>query len=322
MNQPLVDRIVHAVLYEGYILYPYRPSVKNHCRWTFGGIYPQAYIQANPGADLSMMQTQCIVSGSDASTIRATIRFLHLMQRTSEPDGQTWQEAVEREVPIDAASLLNLCQQPRSHAFSFPHRTLSEHNGNVAIQREQQSIDGAIELSAEKKSEGVFQLTVRIENETELDARHCNDRDQALLRSFASTHTILNVMAGEFTSLTDPPQPLAGFASQCRNIGCWPVLVGDAGETDTLLSSPIILYDYPQIAAESPGDLFDGTEIDEILSLRIMTLTDEEKRQAAATDDRVRQMLLRTDALARDQLMKLHGTIRGLTPVAPEQRHA
>ena len=49
------------------------------------------------------------------------------------------------------------------------------------------------------------------------------------------------------------------------------MLVGEEGERDTMLSSPIILYDYPQIAPESPGSLFDGTEIDEILSLRILT---------------------------------------------------
>ena len=46
MNQALVDRIVNAVLYEGYLLYPYRPSVKNRQRWTFGGLYPRSYCEA------------------------------------------------------------------------------------------------------------------------------------------------------------------------------------------------------------------------------------------------------------------------------------
>ena len=39
-------------------------------------------------------------------------------------------------------------------------------------------------------------------------------------------------------------------------------LVGEIGAMDAILASPIILYDYPQIAPESPGDLFDGGEID------------------------------------------------------------
>ncbi|HSU68688.1 MAG TPA: hypothetical protein VLJ39_17535, partial [Tepidisphaeraceae bacterium] len=147
-------------------------------------------------------------------------------------------------------------------------------------------------------------------------------RDDALLRSLVSAHTRLGVRGREFVSLTDPPDDCRDAAASCRNVGVWPVLIGAGGDRDTVLASPIILPDYPQLAPESPGDLFDGTEIDEILSLRIMTLTEDEKRQAAATDDRVRAMLARTDALARDQLASLHGTIRSLTPVQPEHRHA
>jgi hydrogenase maturation protease len=161
-----------------------------------------------------------------------------------------------------------------------------------------------------------------VENYTEALATVAANREAASLDSFASTHFILGAKAGEFVSLTDPPAALARIAGECQNIGCWPVLVGAPAETDALVASPIILSDYPEVAAESPGDLFDGTEIDEILSLRIMTLTEDEKRQAAATDDRVRAMLARTDALARDQLASLHGTIRSLTPVQPEHRHA
>ena len=51
MNLTLVDPIAQAVLYEGYILYPYRPSVKNRQRWTFGGIYPEAYCQTQRGGE-------------------------------------------------------------------------------------------------------------------------------------------------------------------------------------------------------------------------------------------------------------------------------
>lgn len=61
-----------------------------------------------------------------------------------------------------------------------------------------------------------------------------------------------------------------------------------------MLASPIILYDYPRLAPESPGELFDGTEIDEILSLRVLILTDNEKRLAAAVDERARALLDRT----------------------------
>ena len=140
-------------------------------------------------------------------------------------------------------------------------------------------------------------------------------RDGALMQSLLSAHTILRVDGGEFVSLLDPPPALREAAAGCNNIGTWPVLVGDDGERDGMLSSPIILYDYPQIAPESPGDLFDGTEIDEILALRILTLTDEEKREMRHGDERARQILERTEALPAEHFMKLHGRLRGLRPV-------
>ena len=136
--------------------------------------------------------------------------------------------------------------------------------------------------------------------------------------SLASTHTVLGVQDGRFVSLLAPPEPLGDLAANCKNVGTFPVLVGEEGQCDTLLSSPIILYDYPQIAPESAGDLFDGTEIDEILSLRIMTLTDDEKREMSQSDDRARAMLERTETMPVEQLMKLHGVLRGLRPLKEE----
>jgi hypothetical protein len=78
----------------------------------------------------------------------------------------------------------------------------------------------------------------------------------------------------------------------------------------TMLSSPIILEEYPRVAQESPGDLFDGAEIDQLLRLNIISLTDEEKEEMRATDPRARQILDRTEALSREDLMRLHGVIR------------
>ena len=129
------------------------------------------------------------------------------------------------------------------------------------------------------------------------------------------THTALTVEDGEFISLLDPPAEFSEAVAQCRNIGTWPVLVGIEGQRDTMLSSPIILYDYPQIAPESPGDLFDGTEIDEILTLRIMAMTDEEKHEMRGVDDRARRILERTEDLPEEHFMKLHGVLRNLSPV-------
>jgi hydrogenase maturation protease len=137
-------------------------------------------------------------------------------------------------------------------------------------------------------------------------------RDAALMRSLVSAHILLGVVDGQFVSLLEPPEDLKGVAASCQNVGAWPVLVGAEGDRDTMLASPIILYDYPQIAPESPGDLFDGTEIDEILALRILTMTDDEKSEMRNTDERARKMLERTENLPMEHLMKLHGTLREL----------
>ena len=145
------------------------------------------------------------------------------------------------------------------------------------------------------------------------------DQQEAIaLRTFASTHTILQVAGGECISLLDPPGRYLEAAKACQQIGTWPVLIGDEkrGERDTMLSSPIILYDYPKIAPESPGDLFDGAEIDEILTLRIQTMTDAEKTEMRQVDEQARRILERTENLAEADLLRMHGAMR---PTATQQ---
>jgi len=187
--------------------------------------------------------------------------------------------------------------------------------------REQQAIEGTVEVTAEQKLPGVFRITARVVNDVQMDPSLIKERDAALMRALVSTHIVLTLADGDFASQTDPPPGLEPIVSECSNIGCWPVLVGEENDRRTMLASPIILYDYPKLAPQSPGDLFDGTEIDEILTLRIMTLTDDEKRQVAAVDHRAADMLARTENLAREQLMNLHGTVRTLQPAVCEEQH-
>jgi len=161
----------------------------------------------------------------------------------------------------------------------------------------------------------VLQLTIEVVNTASWVDPEAQ-RHLALRHSLIAAHTVLAVTDGEFISLIDPPEWAKPAVEGCRNERTWPVMIGEAGSRDVLLISPIILYDYPAIAPESPGELFDGTEIDEILTLRTMTLTDEEKAEARATDERAAKLMDRIDSMPPEMLDKLHGAIRylGETP--------
>jgi hydrogenase maturation protease len=234
----------------------------------------------------------------------------------------TWQEAEERAIDLGDIALSEILDRPRQRSFTIPGRHWSEPlhaaGGEVSgvLVREQQSLTGSVEVMAARVAEGLYRLTLVVQNRAALADGKSTDRDAVLLRTLISTHSILGVRRGEFVSLLEPPEEWGAAAAACRNVGTWPVLVGAEGQRDTMLSSPIILYDYPQVAPESPGDCFDGTEMDEMLTLRILTLTDEEKRDMAAVDEHARALLARTEGLGGDETLRLHGTFRELRPSA------
>jgi hydrogenase maturation protease len=257
--------------------------------------------------------------------------FHFQLVRSLEVNGQlfqAWQEAVEREVCLPDFNVGSAITAPQSLNFTFPSSEEveplhDEHSGEMlgVIVRKQQAIEGVIEVQiadccpiGESQAKRLSKVSVRILNQTPLEDAYEKSRDEALMLSFVSTHTILGVHDGEFVSLLDPPEEFRQAALACSNLGTYPVLAGAEGSRDCMLSSPIILYDYPQIAPESAGNLFDGTEIDEILTLRIMTLTEEEKREMRGVDDLARQILERTETLPMEQLMKMHGAMRSVRP--------
>jgi len=347
VDQSRVEKIAEAVLYEGYMLYPYRASaVKNQQRWNFGVLCPRSYSEEQNGSEAWMMQTQCLVEASASTALGVTVRFLQIVNRSVgkaaapldelsfkqgteleivdklEVDGRIfvpWQEAMEREVivpPLRPASVIFPLPTP----FDFPAgrelEPVRDEKDRIAgaIIREWEALSGWIEIDSERCQDGVYKVTVRVRNLTSYESSSEQTRADALMYSLVSAHTILSIEGGEFVSLLEPPESLSELAANCHNIGTWPVLVGEEGDRDMMLSSPIILYDYPQIAPESPGSLFDGTEIDEILSLRILTMTDDEKQEMRQSDQRARQILERTESMPPEQFMKMHGALRGLHP--------
>jgi hypothetical protein len=293
MNRALVDRIAGVLLFEGYLSHPDQSSAKDRRRRTPGGLYPRSYVRARGGSLASEMQTQCLVRGGPGTALSVSVRFLQPVARRvgefdapmsywptdqpppfryveSIPGGEDIvprrQDAVERDLALGDVDLGELAGQSRWIEFSFApgreYEPVSAPGGRIAgvVEREQRRIAGAADLSAEAVGDGLFRVTVRVENRTSFTARAGDDRDEALLHSLISTHTILGVEHGTFVSLFAPPDPLRELAGGCRNLGTWPVLVGAEGEADTLLSSPIVLDDYPQVAPKRPGTLFAPTE--------------------------------------------------------------
>lgn len=333
-----LSKIVETVLYEGYVLWPYRRSAsKNQQRWTFGGVYPRAFSETAGTGDPWRMRTECLVMG-EAPTVTLELRFLQVTRRQvgRRDAGGTltfvdelrvggerhlaWDEATERELRTSDLRLGELTVPGRVE-IDLPagsvEQPLTDPDGREVgrLVRSWEALRGELVVKTQRLQDKLFKLTATVTNTTPWQGQ---DRESTLRQTFVSTHTVLRVCGGAFVSLTDPPQALRTFAEGCENLGTWPVLAGEPGDTHTLLSSPIILGDYPQIAPESSGDLFDGGEIDQLLLLNILALTDEEKAEMRDTDPRTRAILERSEALTADGFMSLHGAIRDFRVLSAE----
>lgn len=297
MSFEAAEQVANAVLYEGYLLYPYRASaLKNRFRWQFGVVAPRAYAEA-AAVDPWFAQTEFLVEPDGHPAIDLRMRCLQV-------DGDA---GVERTIDVEDLPLDRLLA--------------SEHVEPVTLTGpEPRPIRGLLRASGEQV--GAFvKIRVRIENVTQVASDV--SREDALRAAFVGTHLLVVVRGGRFVSLVDPPEEASAVAAACVNLHAWPVLVGDRDRRDTLLSAPIILYDFPSIAPESKGALFDATEIDEILALRILTLTDDEKGEARATDPRAAQIVDRIEAMTAGDFDALHGAWRDVfgspDELAPEQ---
>ena len=331
-------QVADAILYEGYLLYPYRGSArKNQSRFQFGVLMPPAYRDVDD-CEPSVSQTECLLECPEDAAVTVFARFLHLQRRQVEakdgPGGfravpsvrvggsevTTWDEAAEREhratAPIHA-----LLAGGVDAAFAVPGvesvEMLTDRGGRTVgrLVRRRAPLAGMIRLGADRLPGpyGGLRLGVTIENHTSPDGP-LRRREDGLRLALIASHALIHVPGGRFLSLTDPPEWAEPHAAACGNTGTWPVLAGPEECRELVLSSPVILYDHPRIAAESAGELFDSTEIDEILTLRTLALTDEEKREARATDPRAAALLDRLDDLPPEMLERMHGAIRYLGP--------
>ncbi len=355
--------VADAILYEGYLLYPYRRSSgKNRVRWQFGVLVPPAWAREHGledtgvagSAEAAWQQTECLVGAPPDAEIRCRVRFLqtqrkNVEERISDRDFRpvdsislgdrlevAFDEAVRQEFDF-RVSLGKLLDGGAKFAVGIPGGEdvdpVLDDEGRVRGRtvRKRWPVTARVTMSAVPVSgvptaaetpegaapHGLHRLRVRIDN-TDGGTPPDAPRDEALHRSLLACHVLLGTADGAFLSLLDPPPWAARAAAECANVHTFPVLAGAPGERHVVLSSPILLYDHPRVAPESPGDLYDATEIDEILSLRTLTLTDEEKREARGTDPRAAEILDRTESLSPEAFARLHGTIRPPAPHPPE----
>jgi len=331
--------VADATLYEGYVLYPYRASsAKNQVRWQFGVLAPPTWAVA-AGSERSHLRTECIVDPGPAPEVTVRVRFLHVQHRTVEAAGAdgftpvdslvvgdvrwvTWDEAVERVVDLRPVSVLTAETASTEVPFAFAAGSTAEelHNasGELAgrVVRRWDDVSGVVRVQGGWAAgfSPLAKVAVQVANTSTWTGEGAS-RDDALAHSLVGVHTLLAVDDGTFVSSFDPPAHAVDAVADCTNAGSFPVLVDDpAGGPDVVLSSPITLYDHPVIAPESQGDLYDSTEIDEILALRVLTLTEDEKAEARGTDPRSAAIVERCGNMPPEVWERLHGAVRAIGP--------
>lgn len=362
-----LGQIARTLLYEGYVLWPYRRSaVKNQMRWTIGGAYPPAFAEASGGTDRSTIRAEFLVEApatDDSNALQQpvadiSIRFLQVVKRQvmrSTPAAQadrvgqelgesvfaigevpvselrasgqrhlSWDEATERAINFAQVPLVH--GEQRLWKYHIPRdvirEALNDNGASVgAIVRSWETLDATAatvvtELPSPANGIMLFRVSVELANTNETGELQ---RETAVRHTFVSAHVTLQVSGAQCVSQFDPPSECVQHAAANQNDGLWPILVGADGSRDTMLASPIILYDYPRLAPESPGDLFDGGEIDQLLILNVLSLTEEEQQEMRDSDPRAREVLDRCLGLSDDALARLHGTMRSLSPATGDQ---
>ncbi|MDQ6843719.1 MAG: hypothetical protein M3Z92_05095 [Bacteroidota bacterium] len=332
----ILENLTRTLLYEGYSLFPYhRNAIKNQKPIPFGVVYPADYNAFNMHAH-SEMHTDCIVTGDGDLMINVTVRFLHLKktevfqinagadsdENNFSPiyeisvNGELYQagwQTIERKINSGDLRIGQLVDNPKTLSISFDKvfksKFIWDLNGEITGKQiiSILPIEGTVTIKAipVENMENAYRVIVFITNSTPVENANEISRDEISRQSFLSTNTILNTTTGEFISLQNPGEKWVSIIEQCQNKGTWPILIDENNKT--LLSSPIIVYDYPKINPRSNGDLFDSLEIEEALILHFSVMSDEEKNKIAQSDEKLRSMLNKVGQVTPNEIINLHG---------------
>lgn len=270
-----IEKLADAILYEGYALFPYRKNaLKNQKRFNFGVLSPKCWAEKQTNEQY-FQQTEILILANESAKISFKVRYLQI------ENNEDWQTAHEKVYE-------NSVEMKEFQISDFKFQ-----------------IDGKIELIAKKLGENLFKLSFKLQNLTEKESFKNFSREEILSFSFVSTHTIFEIENGEFISAIEPLETFQKYSQTLENINCFPVLVGER-KRNCVLSAPIILYDFPEASENSFDNFFDGLEIDELMIMNILALTDKEKEEIKKTDERTRKMLEKIENASAEDLLKLH----------------
>jgi hypothetical protein len=289
-----VEQLVDSLLYEGYALYPYTPgATKNATPTPHGIVYPPAYAEHNPAANAAL-RAEVILEHGPGAKVAGSVRFL-------QASGEKGHQGVERAIELEATPLEELAVEGVGSVFGFEG---------------ERRLEGRVRLRAEALGEGVTRIKLCVHNTSELAGDGDVERPAALLASMLSTHVVLRAERGRFVSPVENEGPHVEAVAACENVNTWPVLA--SAEDDVVLGASMFLPDHPRIAPESLGSLFDNTEIEEALLLHVQTLSEDERREIAAQDPKVREMIERAEQASPEEMIALHGRLEPGHPQSGE----
>jgi hypothetical protein len=296
--------LIRTLLYEGYALFPYRrDALKNQYRWNFGVLVPPAAVAAEGREASDLLRAELLLQGCPAApgegfrqartqpasflcSARLTVCVICLQQLGDD-------SVVEHWLPL-RVSLADLAsRKSRLELFGEPIQSTLE----LGLARG--DTDDFVLISLLVQNVQHFVPSVGVER--------LRERARLMTHSLLACHVLLIPEGARWVSPTSPPAQLAAAAGRCQRRHTWPTLLDAEGRA--ALCSPIIVGDSPRLAPNSPGPSFDGSEIDELLSLSVQALSEREKaRLLADGDPRTLAVLERAHALSQTERAELHAS--------------
>ncbi|GAB3293445.1 hypothetical protein [Parasphingorhabdus pacifica] len=292
--------VADAVLYAGYLRHPQLvPTGQYRPQWQFGVLVPPGFAREDEG-ESSEARTECVLESSDAAGLHVRVRFLHVQQKQvqnvdREPveaivvDGQevrTWEESVEQERSF-SLSLGVLLRESRYFPIDVDGAEIAEDIrdslGRVrgGIVRRRRPLHAGLWVEAERIAgvRGAMRVRAIVRNQTAVPSSNPGDV-QVSRHALVAAHLLLGAESGVFVSQVEPPGWARRTVEQCRNVRCWPVLLGGTERSSVVLSAPVILNDNPTVGPKTGPPAPEVTELADFPAVAgEVRLTEEEPRE-------------------------------------------